>query len=49
MASYADALQVVFICQTGLAIIMLIACVPIQESHLPYVLHLLLVRIVFLT
>jgi hypothetical protein len=36
--SYADALRVVFVCQAALAVLMLIACIPIQESPLPYVL-----------
>jgi hypothetical protein len=35
--SYADALHVVFICQAALAFIMLLCCLPIQESFLPYV------------
>ncbi|KAF9045890.1 MFS general substrate transporter [Hymenopellis radicata] len=35
MDSYADALQVVFICQAAWNFIAFLACLPIQENHLP--------------
>ncbi|KJA30117.1 hypothetical protein HYPSUDRAFT_125912, partial [Hypholoma sublateritium FD-334 SS-4] len=35
--SYADALRVVFICQAAFNFLGFLACLPIQESHLPYV------------
>lgn len=35
--SYADALRVVFICQSAISVVMLVCCVPIQENPLPYV------------
>jgi hypothetical protein len=37
--SYADALRTVFIAQAALAFVMLLACVPIRESFLPWVHH----------
>ncbi|KAK0206242.1 hypothetical protein DFS33DRAFT_1313318 [Desarmillaria ectypa] len=33
--SYADALRVVFICQAAWNFIAFLACLPIQENHLP--------------
>jgi hypothetical protein len=35
VASYADATRAVFICQSALAFMMLVACLPIQENFLP--------------
>jgi hypothetical protein len=35
--SYADALHVVFICHIAINILVFIACVPIEEHPLPYV------------
>ncbi|KDR83544.1 hypothetical protein GALMADRAFT_54931 [Galerina marginata CBS 339.88] len=35
--SYADALRVVFICQATVSFLGFLACLPIQESQLPYV------------
>jgi hypothetical protein len=35
--SYADALRVVFICQAAVGFLGFLACLPIQESALPYV------------
>ena len=37
MASYADALRVVFICQAAINFICFLCCLPIQENPLPYV------------
>lgn len=35
--SYADALHVVFICHIAINILVFIACIPIEEHPLPYV------------
>ncbi|KAG2077592.1 vacuolar amino acid permease [Suillus decipiens] len=35
--SYADALRVVFVCHTAINILVFIACLPIEEHPLPYV------------
>jgi len=35
--SYSVALRVVFLCQTAVALLMLLATLPIEEHPLPYV------------
>ncbi|TFY79402.1 hypothetical protein EWM64_g4611 [Hericium alpestre] len=38
--SYADALQVIFICQIAMNVLTLLCCIPIQENPLPYASYL---------
>ena len=45
MASYADALRVVFICQAAINFVCFLCCLPIQENPLPYVCFLRIIGV----